>query len=150
VGGSGAGAQKSESIWYGNVPGAGTTATITIGGYANGYITSFVFNVGVIKGSTTTTAASPVTSTTYSGGATPTAVTVPTNGLAVISAYSDNNSATTGVTSSFTNATLDKDQSDGVSFGQTGTMAHLSASNTVTMTSTTVSLFGWVATGFQP
>jgi hypothetical protein len=46
--------------------------------------------------------------------------------------------------------TLDKDQYDTNTFGNTGTMAHLTASATVTMGTNSGASTGWVAINFQP
>lgn len=148
----GATTAASEYVWWGLVTGGGSTGTIAIGGYANGYVTSFTFNVGVLKGSATASVASVINSTppSYSSGGTATAITVPTNGMTIISTYSDNNSPTTGVTTTYNGSAADHDQTDNTSFGQTGSMFHLNTSASMTVASTTSSAFGWAAASFQP
>jgi hypothetical protein len=140
---------RATAIYYANVT-TGTTATIGITGYSNGFIDEIIINTGIITGSGTTSNPSNITSVPpgYSSGTTGQAVTVPTNGVSVICAISDNNGF--APTSSFSNATLDKDQYDTNTFGNTGTMAHLTASATVTMGTNSGASTGWVAINFQP
>jgi hypothetical protein len=144
--------QRSQLVWAGIVSGGGasTTATIAFTGYTNGFINSLVYNVAVIKGSATTSCPSSVVTSAYSSGGTAATVTVPPNGVSVIGTYSDNNAATTGVTTTYNSTAADKDQSDGVAFGQTGSMFHMTAPASLTVASTTTSSFGWVAANCQP
>jgi hypothetical protein len=150
IGGGGTTNARAEYVFRGLVTGAGTTATIAISGYSNGFITSFAFNVGVMKGSATASVASTLTTPTYPSGVA-TNVTVPANGVSVISTYSDNDAPTTGVTTTYNSAAADKDQTDNASFGLTGSMYHLTGSATpLTVASTTSSAFGWIAVNYQP
>jgi hypothetical protein len=140
---------RATALYYANVP-TGTTATIGITGYSNGFIDEIIINTGIVTGSATTSVASNITSVPpgYSSGTTGQSVTVPASGLSVVCAISDNNGF--APTSSFTGATLDKDQYDANTFGNTGTMAHLTASATVTMGTNSGASTGWVARNFQP
>jgi hypothetical protein len=142
---------RAHAIYFANVP-TGTTADIGVTGYTNGFITTIIINLATIKGSATTSVAGTNTTAGYSNGLTTSpSLTVAANGVIIIDAYGDADNTGTPVTS-WTGATLDKDQWDGVSFGVVGSMAHLTVSATVTETGITHSgsPTGWVAAGFQP
>lgn len=142
---------RGHAMWFANVP-SGTTANVVVGGFSNGFVNSVVANVGIIKGSATTSVGNTLITDKYPNGANALAVTVPSNGVSVISSYADGgNPAATASTSWAPNATKDADTNDGVNFGVLGSMAHLTASATVTATYTGIGgSGGWVAAGFQP
>lgn len=145
----GGSSQVAEGQWFLNVP-TGTTANIRVSGYLNGFITTMIINVGALKGSATASVSSTSTGATYSNGTTPTSVTVAANGMGIITALVVNSSSGPPI-SAYSSATLDKDQSDGASFGSTGSMAHLSSSATVTGSATNFGgAMGWASASYQP
>jgi hypothetical protein len=139
----------AEAIYYALVT-SGTTATIGVTGYGSGFINEIIINTATITGSAAGSITSTYLAPTYSNGLTTSpSITVPTNGVVVICDVSNNNGGAS--TSTWSNATRDNDQYDGNTFGLTGTMAHLTASATVSLTSVAGGgPAGWIAAAFQP
>jgi hypothetical protein len=73
-----------HGIWSGLITGGGSsTATITVSGYTNGYVNAVFMQCGTITGSATATSTGPLTSTGYPAS-TFGSLTVPTNGIAIV------------------------------------------------------------------
>ena len=144
---------NATEIWYAPVP-TGTTATISVT-FSSGFLDGIQPMVGILTGSATTSNSSNQTAAGYpaaSTNANTAAITVASGGVAVLCGIADSNS---GVSSSWTNATKDVPPND-VGYlangsGFTGTLAHASASATVTETVTgSGGVSGWVSASFQP
>ena len=58
---------RGHAIYYANVP-SGTTATIGITGYTNGFINEIIINTAIITGSATTSVANTNTAAAYASG----------------------------------------------------------------------------------
>ena len=140
---------KGHAIFYALVT-SGTTATIGITGYTNGWIDEIIINTATITGSATASVASTNVTPAYSSGlSTSPSITIPTGGVGVIASVAINNGGVS--TSNWTGATPANDQYDGNVSGITGTMAYLTASGTVTETSVNGGgPTGWVVAVFQP
>ncbi len=141
---------RGHAVYYANIS-TGTTATIGITGYTNGFIDEIVINTAIITGSATTSSPSNDVTPAYANGLTTSpALTVPVRGVSIISAVSVNNGSTSAP-STWTGATLDNDQYDTNTLGITGSMAHLTVSATVTENSVNGGgPTGWVVAAFQP
>jgi hypothetical protein len=139
---------RAHALWFALVP-TGTTANIVVSGYTNGWVESIVANVGIMTGSDAASVATTTTSAAYSSGSTPTAVTVPSNGMCVLSAYADSN-GTPNTSISWTNAT-GASSHNGVAFQVTGGIAATDTSTTITQSVTGAGgADGWVSAEFQP
>lgn len=140
---------KGHAIFYALVT-SGTTATIGITGYTNGWIDEIIINTASITGSATASVASTNVTPAYSSGlSTSPSITIPTGGVGAIAALSINNGGVS--TSTWSGATKDNDQYDSNVAGITGTMAHITASGTVSETGVNGGgPTGWVVAVFQP
>ena len=142
--------ERGADIWYALVP-TGTTATISITiTNGTGWSGGVNINVGSLTGSTDVVVASTVTEAKFNfvSNDKTAAVTVPTGGMAIMSAIADSPDSPA---LTWTNATKDYEQGFSEAMGSfRGSMAHTSTSATVTMTMTGGSSGGWIAAVFQP
>jgi len=139
------------AVYFANVT-TGTTATIGVTGYSNGYINAIIIGVGTIKGSATTSSPSNDITPAYPNGLTTTpTITVPANGVSIISEIAVPNGGTTvpSVWSGIVGNALTTDTWDGFATG--GGQGYLTTSATVSEVSVPLGgPSGWVVANFQP
>jgi hypothetical protein len=154
VDGYSASGRRDVAIWY--LPlSTGTTVTLTFSGWTGGNVQNLAVNLATITGSVTALLSSSVTSQLYPTGGSA-AVSVPTNGLAVLGYVAATNGNAGSIAPTWSGGGVtDGFQLDASAGGNTaGAQAHLTSSATIAPTPNGAGNYGgaqgWVSASFQP